>query len=122
MRTVLAAGAVLLLAGCQTQQISEMNYTQRKELAGKLVQRCIDQGVKLGSAEMQTCTWAEAQAENAKRQNARRQMAAMGAAMQNAGNQMQANARNQQLINAMNRPVNCTSTSGGYGMVRTTCY
>lgn len=110
-----AAVISLLVAGCQTKPIEAMNYSERNELAKVLAKRCLDQGVRAGTKQMENCLIAEVQAEQYKRYENRRQMQAMGDAMQNAGNQMQANA-------AMNRPVNCTSTKGYGNVVRTTCY
>lgn len=100
--------ALVGLAGC-TKTVQEMSYSERKALAGEIVQRCIKQGVDPRSKEMDACTYAEAQREVTTRNmnyvRERQAAAAMAQGLQNAGNQMQANARNQALINAMNRPV-----------------
>ena len=56
----------LAVTGC-TKTVAEMNYTERKELAGEIVKRCYAQGVKSGTPEMDTCMQAETQSEVAKR-------------------------------------------------------
>lgn len=105
---------VALLAGCQTKPIAEMSYTEVKQLAGEITQRCYAQGVKPKSAEFEVCMRQEISREDATRASNQRRRMAAAAALGNAGRQMQANA-------AANRPVNCVST-GGYNTVNTTCY
>lgn len=63
---IVALVALIGLAGC-TKTVDEMNYSERKALAGEIVQRCVAQGVKPGTAEMQQCTGIEAQSEIARR-------------------------------------------------------
>lgn len=58
--------ALVVLAGC-TKTVQEMSYTERKALADQIVHRCMEQGVKLKTAEMDQCTFAEAQREVATR-------------------------------------------------------
>lgn len=118
MKFGFAVLAMAVLAGCQTQQIHEMNYSERRELAAQIVQRCIDQGVNPESQEMSVCTAAEVQAENSKRQNnlaqARRSQMALSQGMQNAG-------RSYSQASTANRLVNCRSVRAPDGAVRTTC-
>ena len=67
MKLAVAAACMLVLAGCQSKQIEEMNYSERKDLAGQIAQRCYDQGVKPGSSEYETCSRVEVQREAALR-------------------------------------------------------
>lgn len=100
--------AALVLAGC-TKTVDEMSYSEVKEYAATLHERCVAQGVKPGP-EMQLCINQEARADQARRTRQRQIGAAIAEASESYGRSMQAN-----------RPVNCTST--GYGnQVRTTCY
>lgn len=52
MRYILA---VLLLAGCQSKPIEQMSYSETKELAKQLHQRCAAQGAPQGSPEFEGC-------------------------------------------------------------------
>ena len=65
---VIAAG----LAGCQPKPIAELSYTEVKALAVVINQRCIDQGVKPGTPQWDTCTKQEISRENAQRNRAAR--------------------------------------------------
>lgn len=111
--------ALAALTACETKQIAEMNYSERKALADQLVQRCIDQGVPVTSPQFQICTSAEAQAENAKRQRnlrqAQRAQASMARGFQNASNSYSQAA-------AMNRTVTCQSVPAPAGMATVRCY
>lgn len=71
-------GLALVLAGCQTQEVSEMSYSQTKELAIQKNKECIAQGIRPGTNEMKMCVTHEMNREAAVRQNrnARRQAAA----------------------------------------------
>lgn len=73
MKTLLTIGFVAVaLAGCQSRkQISEMSYTEIKDLAAVINQRCLDQGVKPEDPQWQTCTKQEISRENATRVRAR---------------------------------------------------
>lgn len=98
----------LALAGC-TKTVDEMSYSEVKEYASKLHERCLEQGVKPGP-EMQLCINQEARADQAKRRRQREIGEAIAAGAESYSRSVQAN-----------RPINCTST--GYGnTVRTTCY
>lgn len=70
MKRYLALIAAVALCGCQSKQISEMSYSETKELAAVIVKRCLKQGVKENSREMQLCTQQEVSRENAMRKNA----------------------------------------------------
>lgn len=108
------AGAALLamLCGCQSKSVDEMSYTEVRQYAGQLVERCRKQGAKVGM-EMQTCINQEARSDEAKRRNAIQTRQAIGAALAEAG---QAYDRSIQA----NRPVNCTSNRVGTS-VYTSC-
>lgn len=70
MRVFIAVAGALLLASCQTKQIDEMTYSETKALAAEIVQRCVAQGVKPDTPEMQLCTKQEVSRENSIRKNA----------------------------------------------------
>lgn len=54
---VLASAA---LVGCVGKPVQEMSYTERQNLAGQLVKRCIAQGIDPKSPQMKDCTNQEA--------------------------------------------------------------
>lgn len=121
MKRLILVGFVVL-AGCQTRQISEMSYSETKALAGEIVQRCIDQGVKPNSQEMRLCTQQEVYRENSMRVNnramVRRGAAAIGAGLQNAS---------QGYYRAASRPsynqsVTCTNVAAPAGYAKVRCY
>ena len=66
-QAMMAAVAALVLAGCQTKTVEEMNYTELKALADVIAKRCLVQGVKPGTPEMKMCTQVEAGRESAVR-------------------------------------------------------
>lgn len=71
MRSVIVLTASLVvLSACQTKTVEEMNYSERKDLAQQIAQRCYAQGVKPGSAEYEQCSAVEVQREAAMRQRA----------------------------------------------------
>lgn len=120
-----AIGVALLalaLTGC-TKTVQEMSYSERKALAGEIVQRCIKQGIDPRSKEMDACTYAEAQREVTTRNmnyiRERQAAAAIGQGLQNAGQSYNQAAANSA---AMNRTVTCTRvpSPAGYSTVR--CY
>ncbi|WP_037069700.1 hypothetical protein [Rhizobium favelukesii] len=75
---VLIIGLALLLAGCQSQEVSEMSYSQTKDLAIQKNKECAAQGIKPGTNEMKMCVTHEMNREAALRhnRNARLQAAA----------------------------------------------
>ncbi len=112
-KIVMLAALAALIAGCQSKSVDEMSYSEVKQYAAALVDRCKAQGAKDG-AEMQTCINQEARSDEYKRRKAIHDRQVIGAAIAAAGDGY---AKGMQA----NRPVNCTST--GYGTtVRTTCY
>jgi len=115
--------ALIAVAGCETKQIAELNYSERKALADQLVQRCIEQGVPVTSPQFQLCTSAEAQAENAKRQRnliqAQRAQASLSRGFQNASNSYNQAAAGSA---AMNRTITCQSVPAPAGMATVRCY
>lgn len=105
--------AVVSLAGC-TKTVDEMSYSERVALGKSIEQNCVSQGTVPGTAEYGQCLQVEANREVYGRiraqQRERAALAADAAALRSTGEQMQANARNQQIVNALNRPTttNCT--------------
>jgi hypothetical protein len=53
----------VVATGCETTLPSEMSHTELKQLAQKIYQRCIDQGVNPKSAEVDVCTKHETRRE-----------------------------------------------------------
>jgi hypothetical protein len=111
-KTVIVAAMAALVAGCQSKPSAEMSYSELKQYAGSLVERCRKQ--VSSESEMQACINQEARSDEYKRRQAVETRKAIGRAIASGS---QAYGRSLQA----NRPVNCTST--GYGnTVRTTCY
>lgn len=122
MKQAAAMALVLALAGCQTKPVDEMSYTEVKQLAGQIVDRCVAQGIKENTREMTACSQQEARREVVTRQRMRQRQRAMGAALaQGLGDYSQQQQRNA-AIAAANRPVNCTSQLTPANTVRTSCY
>ena len=120
MRVLGAVILLIALSGCQTKQIQEMNYTERKQLAAELEKRCLEQGVKAKSPEMSNCFAAEVQREQYTRfQNGERLSNGFAAMGQGISNASQSYATAAQAAN--NRQISCTSQRYGT-MVRTNCY
>lgn len=115
MKILIAVVGAALLVSCQTKQIDELSYSERKELAAQIAKRCADQGYPDGHKEQESCIRQEISKEYADRQNARLRRANAASILSQTGANMQRNA-------AMNRPWNCTSSPGYGGVVRTNCY
>ena len=119
MRVVIVLLAACVLAGCQsTKPVTEMSYSELKTLGGQLEQRCIDQGVKVGTPEMSQCKGVEINREVVMRQNARiRQangIAAAQMAFQNASNAYAAQAQQNRTLNCRTNYMNGISTTSCY--------
>lgn len=114
--------ALIGLAGCETTPVHELSYSEQQEWAKKIVQRCIDQGVDTNSPQINECVRAESIRDASLRHRNAIQQQRFAEALRDAGDQMQANARHQQMINAMNRPINCRSQPMGAGTYSTSCY
>ena len=85
MRAVLAA-LCLILAGCQASKpVSEMSYSEVKQLAAELERRCAAQGYGRGHPEFTACARQEFDREYATRAeaNARRRTIANSVYCQN---------------------------------------
>lgn len=121
-RGLLFLTVAVFLTGCETTPVHELSYSEQQAWAKKIMQRCIDQGVKLGTPQMQDCLTVEARRDAAIRYNNAQRQQRFAEALRDAGNQMQANARHQQMINAMNRPINCRTQPMGAGTYSTSCY
>lgn len=105
MRYVLGALAIAAaVSGCQSKPISEMSYTERKELVGQIIERCSAQGYPPGHPEATACHEQEALKEaNTRIANTERRQR-FGAAMAATGAQMQANANANRM-----RTTNCSA-------------
>lgn len=114
--------AAALVAGCQSQPIEEMSYSEYRALFGELHKRCAQQGFPDNHPESRFCIQQELNREVATRHNNAEARQRFAAGMAAAGAQMQASAMHQQTLSAINRPVNCTSTPGMNGVIRTNCY
>lgn len=112
-KIVIVAALSASLYGCATEQPANPEQFQ------KLGETCQKYGFKPGSDQFAACIYQLDQQRIA--DNRQRRMAA-AMAMQGMSNSFNANAAamNQQAI--ANRQVNCTSTPGMNGVVRTACY
>lgn len=123
MRIITVTLAVLIISGCQTKQIQEMSYKERQELAGQIVKRCVDQGVKNDSHQMHSCIAAEVDRETYTRQQNlakfRRGMAGMSAGMA-AASRSYADAANRTAYSS--RTVTCRSNPAPTGYTSISCY
>lgn len=123
-RIVGLAIAALAVAGCQTKQLDELSYTERKALGKTIAQRCIDQGITKKGPEADACLRAEVEREFAtrerNREKGRHAAMAFSQGFSNYGRAMSAPAYS--LSTSSHRPINCTSQSYGGGTVYTNCY
>lgn len=115
MKILFAVVGAALLVSCQTKQIDELSYSERKELAAQIAKRCADQGYPDGHREQQACIRQEISKEYADRQNAQLRRANAAMILSQTGANMQRSA-------AMNRPLSCASSPGYGGVVQTNCY
>jgi hypothetical protein len=113
LSSAVAALSLLALSGC----IAEQPATG--DTLAKIDNQCKAYGFKPGTDQFSGCILQLDQNRIASNRQAR---TALGQAMSDTGAQMQQNAANQQMINAANRPLNCTSTPSYGGAVRTSCY
>lgn len=113
MRSIVIAG---LLACSLTSCVAEQPATG--ETLVKLGDTCKGYGFAPGTQNYAACLMQLDQNRIAENRSRRLRVAS---AMSNMGNQMQANARANQLSAAINRPVTCTSTPGYGGTYRTNC-
>ncbi|WP_395449960.1 hypothetical protein ACHMW7_09185 [Aminobacter sp. UC22_36] len=95
-----------------------MSYTETKQVFASLHKRCEAQGIAKGHPEFDACMQQEINREVATRNANALKRQQFGDAMADVGADMQANAA----ARANNRPVQCTSTPGMNGVVRTSCY
>ncbi len=111
--------SALLLAGCQTQDVSELSYTQQKAWAQTIAKKCVEQGIGYNHPEFKSCLDAESRRDAATRyRNGVRQQHAAQAMSQgfyNAGNAYSRAA-------SSNRNLNCRSVRTPSGAISTSCY
>lgn len=72
-------GLAFALASCQSQEVSEMSYSQVRDLAIQKNKECAAQGVKPGTEEMKVCVSHELNREQALRQNRNARIRAVAA-------------------------------------------
>jgi hypothetical protein len=108
MRLTLLLAVAVIATGCETKLPTEMSYTELNQLKQKMVQRCVEQGVK--SIEMQACYDQESRREISQRISNRAALADFGEGMSRAADN----------YNRQNRTVSCLSVPSGYA-VHTTC-
>jgi hypothetical protein len=124
MKPFLLLGVLVMLAGCQTQQVEEMSYSQRNALAKQIAERCAAQGYADGHPKQDECIRLEVTREVATRRNnqARADNArmAISSGLSTYGQSLQQSGYNQQL--------NCTTTpqstfvGGTPSSYSTSCY
>ena len=59
--------AALLLAACQPKTLSELSYSETKQVFSQIHQRCTDQGIPPGHPEREACIKQELTKEDATR-------------------------------------------------------
>jgi hypothetical protein len=69
IQVVVVFAAAVVLAACQSKEVSEMSYSETKNLAIQKNKECIAQGVKPGTDEMKMCVTHEMNREAAVRSN-----------------------------------------------------
>ncbi len=110
MKIILVLASLTIAAsGCVAERPAQGDTLAKIQLT------CQGYGFQPGTPNFAACVMQLDQNRISENINRRR---AFGAALQNMGNQMQANAQNQAMINAMNRPRTCRTT--GYGTTLTT--
>jgi len=109
---IFAGVAGIVLSGCQTERPATGKVFQ------KLGEQCQKYGFKPGSDQFAACIYQMDQTRIS-RNRASRMAFAQG--LGQVGAQMQQNANNQAMINAMNRPRTCY-TSGFGSTLTTRCY
>ncbi|MCQ1571735.1 hypothetical protein NFO65_13465 [Neorhizobium galegae] len=114
MKLVAVMMVAIVATGCETTLPSEMSHTEIKQLAQKIYQRCIDQGVDPKSAEMDVCTHQEGQREISARYENRE-------TVRDVARGISKGAENFNRASTQSRPVVCNSTVMG-PTVRTTCF
>lgn len=123
MKFVALALCAVIGFGCQTKQIQEMSYSEKQKLAGEIVQRCIDQGVKHDTPEMRACLQSEVQREHYTRQQneirLRRSMAAIGTGLNNVSQSYSAAARSSAMTPTT---VTCRRNPAPTGYSSISCY
>jgi len=112
-KMIAAALAAFALTAC----VSEQPATG--ETAAKLADSCKNYGFRPGSDAYSACLL---QLDQNRISENRRKRLAFAQALSDTGEQMQANARANQISNSMNRPINCTSRPTYGGVVNTSCY
>lgn len=110
-KTLIVFLSIATLSACNTTPVWQLSYTEKKVLVNQIINRCLKQGIRMGSKEMDPCTRAELAREIAVRQE--NSNAARGMALGLAGGM---GAMSQGYYNAANTyrpPVTCTSRPGG---------
>ncbi len=115
MRVLVVGLLAAALSGCETKLPSEMSYTEIKQLAQKIYQRCVDQGVAPNTPEMDACLNQEKHRELNMRYDNRETLREIGSGLQKAADNYNRSAR-------QSRPVTCNSLATGPTTTRTTCF
>ena len=119
MKTLFFLSAIAVLAGCQTQSVHEMSYTQQKAWAQTIAKKCIDQGIGYNHPEFKACLNAESRRDAATRYyNGIKQQQAAQAMSQGFYNAGAAYSR----AATSNSATNCRSIRTPSGSINTTCY
>lgn len=112
--------AAILLAGCETQPVHEMSYSEQQKWGQKIVLRCFDQGIKK-NPQLNDCIKAEMVRDvSLRRSNAVRKQRA-GEAI-NDYMQDRSNYYNSMSAASAARNVNCRSVRAADGSLNTNCH
>ncbi|WP_313348163.1 hypothetical protein [Paracoccus sp. (in: a-proteobacteria)] len=125
---LLTLAPIILLAACAEKPIDQMNYSEREELAQKLIKNCEAQGIDLYSPKMDICYKIEVEREAKRRQSSVDRAENIGMAVsggmkaygEGIGRSGYA-ASYTPIPDPTPRRINCTSNSMG-GFTNTTCY
>lgn len=116
---IMIAAIIFLLPACAEKTVDQLTYSERKELAAKLIQNCKDQGLSMESPEMAECFEIEAKRETKRRQDSVQRAQDIGMAI-SAGAQEFGDGYNK-AASSYQRPINCTSNRIG-NYTNTRCY
>lgn len=105
--------SALLLAGCDTRQLNELDYAEQQEVLKKFAANCAAAGVTEKSPQYRTCIQTEINAENSRRSRQTAGMASLGQGFTNMGNSYTAAAQV--------RPQTCRTIQTPYYGARMVC-
>ena len=110
---------LILISACAEKTVDQLTYSERKELAGKFIQNCKEQGLSIESPEMVDCFNIEAARETKRREDSVQRAQDIGMAI-SAGAKEFGDGYGR-AASSYQRPINCTSNRIG-NYTNTRCY